>query len=141
MNGFQERPTTLRIGAVAHLVGQLAAKVTASLAVVDDNDEGSGCHDCGWEVLSELSCWGSKETVKDSKFGTELPAEQRRELEELASCLISIFSDCPESMVLEEYRIKLTSSIPVRRSYLESYTVRQTQCEKLEVMENLGNHQ
>ncbi|GFN85208.1 hypothetical protein PoB_001171400 [Plakobranchus ocellatus] len=56
----------------------------ASLAVVGDNDEGSSCNDCGCEVLSELGGCGRKESVKDLKFGDDLSAEQRHELEELA---------------------------------------------------------
>ncbi|GFN88302.1 hypothetical protein PoB_001480800 [Plakobranchus ocellatus] len=33
---------------------------TASLVIVEEDDEGSGCDDFGCEVLLELSDWGSK---------------------------------------------------------------------------------
>ncbi|GFO06801.1 hypothetical protein PoB_003330600 [Plakobranchus ocellatus] len=56
----------------------------ASLAVVKDDDEGSSCNDCGCEFLSELGSCGRKESVKDLKFGDDLSAEQRHELEEFA---------------------------------------------------------
>ncbi|GFO12168.1 Zinc finger protein [Plakobranchus ocellatus] len=58
--------------------------LAASLAVVEDDDEGSSCNDCGCEVLSELGGCGRKESLKNLKFGDDLSAEQRHELEELA---------------------------------------------------------
>ncbi|GFO16584.1 hypothetical protein PoB_004308900 [Plakobranchus ocellatus] len=47
----------------------------ASLAVVKDDDEGSGCDECGCEILPVRDGWGSKETPKDLKFSDELSKE------------------------------------------------------------------
>ncbi|GFO42201.1 Zinc finger protein [Plakobranchus ocellatus] len=52
----------------------------ASLAVVEDDDNGSSCNDCGCIVLSELGGSGRKESVKDLKFGDDFSAEQQHEL-------------------------------------------------------------
>ncbi|GFO20604.1 hypothetical protein PoB_004710900 [Plakobranchus ocellatus] len=79
----------------------------ASLAVVGDDNEGSSVDDCGCEVLSELDCWGSKETIKDLKFGYELFTEQRRELEDLAGYYFLIITDRHGSTTVEEHRIQL----------------------------------
>ncbi|GFO36259.1 Zinc finger protein [Plakobranchus ocellatus] len=48
----------------------------ASLAVVEADDQGSSYDACSCEVLSQLGCWGSKETVKNLKLGHELTTEQ-----------------------------------------------------------------
>ncbi|GFO34862.1 hypothetical protein PoB_006136700 [Plakobranchus ocellatus] len=63
----------------------------ASLAVVEDDDEVSGCDDCGCEVLPKLGGRGSEETVKDLKFSEDLSTGRRRELREFAGCF-SLFS-------------------------------------------------
>ncbi|GFO11329.1 hypothetical protein PoB_003783400 [Plakobranchus ocellatus] len=51
--------------------------ITASMAVSEDDDESSGCDDCGYEVLSVLGNLGNEETERDLKFGDELSTEQR----------------------------------------------------------------
>ncbi|GFO13294.1 Zinc finger protein [Plakobranchus ocellatus] len=107
----------------------------ASLPVVEDED--NSCNDC--DVLPELGGWGSKESVKYLKFGNDLSAEQQHELEELAGCFHSIFSDCPCSTILEKHRIELKSSTPVgQHPYPVPYAMRQMLCDKLEEMEILG---
>ncbi|GFN90749.1 Zinc finger protein [Plakobranchus ocellatus] len=69
----------------------------------------------------------------------ELSMEQRHELEKLAGCFSSIFSNCPDSTTLEEHHIDLTSSTTVwQHPYPVPYVMRQTLCEKVEEMENTG---
>ncbi|GFS04904.1 retrovirus-related Pol polyprotein from transposon opus [Elysia marginata] len=59
-------------------------------------------------------------------------------LEEIASSYSSIFSDRPGTVLIEEHRIELTSSTPVRqRPYPVPYAMRQTLRDELRKMEYL----
>ncbi|GFN85124.1 Zinc finger protein [Plakobranchus ocellatus] len=62
---------------------------TTSLAVLEDDDENNSCDGCGCEVLPEIGCWRSKDTMDDLRFGDGLSTKQQRELEELKDSLLS----------------------------------------------------
>ncbi|GFR92549.1 Pol polyprotein [Elysia marginata] len=109
----------------------------ASLTVIDDI-EGEHFNDSDCETLPELGGWGSNDTVNDLQYGDQLTPDQRRQLEEIASSYSSIFSDRPGTVLIEEHRIELTSSTPVRqRPYPVPYAMRQTLRDELRKMEDL----
>ncbi|GFO36119.1 Zinc finger protein [Plakobranchus ocellatus] len=110
----------------------------ASVTVIEDL-EGEHFNDSDCEALPELGGWGSEESVNDLKYGDGLTLDQRKQLEEVAVTYSSIFSDRPGTASTEEHCIELTSSIPVRqRPYPVPYAMRQTLCDELREMEDLG---
>ncbi|GFN85144.1 hypothetical protein PoB_001165000 [Plakobranchus ocellatus] len=63
---------------------------TTSLAVLEDDDEGSSSAVIGCEVYPEIGGWSSMDTVDDLRFGDGLSTKQRRELEELKGSLLAL---------------------------------------------------
>ncbi|GFO42718.1 Zinc finger protein [Plakobranchus ocellatus] len=107
---------------------------TMSLAVVEDDDEGSSCDGCSCQVLPEIGGWDRKGTADDLRFGEELSTMQRRKLEELACSRLSptTWFDNSEGKPNRVYVFNTCGTTPVSDSLRnETDVVRRAQKDKL----------
>lgn len=59
----------------------------------------------------------SSETYKDVKINDNLTTEQKTELQDLVQEYQDIFTDKPGSTYLEEHKVELTTTEPIRIAY------------------------
>jgi len=67
------------------------------------------------------------ETVKDIKINQDLPAEQQSDIRAVLTEYQDIFTDVPSITPLQEHRIQLTTTDPIRRkAYSLPHPMRKT---------------
>ena len=112
-----------------------ASSMRVTFAAILEPEEGISEHTPELKTLNSLQ----KETVKDVKISQDLSEDQKSNVRTLLNEYQDIFTDVPNITPLEEHRIQLTTTEPIReKAYSLPHAMRGTLDKEIDNMLSMG---